>query len=57
MSDDTGRRFKDFLARLVRVPKHEIDAEEKREARNKERRTTPKPAAKHGQIVPTVEPR
>jgi hypothetical protein len=45
--------FTDLLTKLARVPKVEIDAEEKREARNESRRKTPKPSAKPGQIVPT----
>lgn len=45
-------RFLELLTKLARVPKAEVDAEEKREQRNKDRRKTPKPAAKHGQIVP-----
>ncbi len=43
--------FSTLLTKLARVPKAEIDAEEKREQRNKDRRKTPKPAAKPGQIV------
>jgi hypothetical protein len=46
-------RFSELLTKLARVPKAEIDAEEKREQRNKDRRKTPKPAAKPGRIVPT----
>ena len=45
-------RFSELLTKLARVPKAEIDAEEKREQRNKDRRKTPKPAARPGQIVP-----
>jgi hypothetical protein len=51
-----AERFKDFLRRLARVPKREIDEQERRDTRNRERRKTPKPA-KHGRIVPTIEPR
>ncbi len=47
-----ANRFSTLLTKLARVPKAEIDAEEKREQRNKDRRKTPKPAAKRGQIVP-----
>jgi hypothetical protein len=45
-------RFSELLARLARVPKAEIDAEGKREQRNKDRRKTPKPRAKAGHIIP-----
>lgn len=43
----------ELLTKLARVPKAEIDADEKREQRNKDRRKTPKPAARPRQIVPT----
>jgi hypothetical protein len=43
--------FEDLLTLLARVPKHEIDAEDKREARNKARRKKPK-RAKPGAIIP-----
>jgi len=46
-------RFSELLTKLARVPKAEIDAEGKREQRNKDRRKTPQPAAKPGQIIPT----
>jgi hypothetical protein len=49
-------RFKSLLTRLARVPKAEIDAEQKREERNDARRKTEKPARPHGQIVPPQEP-
>jgi hypothetical protein len=52
MSERTGDRFTDFLKRLVRVPKREIDEQERRDTRNKERRKHPRPA-KPGQIVPS----
>jgi hypothetical protein len=55
-NDVPARRFADLLKRLVRVPKREIDEQERRDTRNRARRKTPKPA-KHGQIVPTTEPR
>jgi hypothetical protein len=44
--------FDELLRKLARVPKAEIDAEERRQERNKARRKTPKPA-KPGHIVPT----
>ena len=48
--------FKSLLTRLARVPKAEIDAEQKREERNDARRKTEKPAAKRGRIIPAREP-
>jgi hypothetical protein len=55
MNEDTSDPFKSLLGKLARVPKAEIDAEEKREGRNKERRKTPRPAAKPGHIVQTPD--
>ena len=46
--------FRSLLNKLARVPKAEIDAEERREEENKARRKTPKPPAKPGHIVPTI---
>ena len=46
--------FRSLLNRLARVPKAEIEAEERREEANKARRKNPKPPAKPGQIVPTT---
>jgi len=53
MPPESDRRsaFDSLLKQLARVPKSEIDAEERREERNKARRKTPKPA-KPGHIVP-----
>jgi hypothetical protein len=50
--------FKNLLAKLSRVPKREIDEQEKRDTRNRERRKNPRPA-KPGQIasVPESNPR
>lgn len=48
---DAAEGFPSLLSRLARVPKAEIDAEEKREQRNKARRKTPKLRAKSGHII------
>lgn len=53
VNKNSDEQFSSLLSRLARVPKHEVDEEEAREARNDARRKTPKPAAKPGQIVPT----
>ena len=45
----------DLLVRLVSVPRTEIDALEKKTARNFKRRTTRKAYAKAGRIVEPVE--
>ena len=50
--NDEHAAFSRLLSKLARVPKAEIDAEERRDERNKARRKTPKPA-KPGHIVPT----
>lgn len=52
---DERTAFSSLLMRLARVPKAEIDAEQKREERNDARRKTPKPAAKPGHIVERPE--
>jgi len=52
MSLSESSRFSDLPTKLARVPKAEIDAEEKREQRNKDRRKTPQPRAKSGHIIP-----
>lgn len=54
-NDEQGA-FKRLLTRLVGVPKREIDAEEKRETRNKSRRKTPK-HAKPRHILPDAPTR
>jgi hypothetical protein len=43
-------RFTDFLRRLVRVPKHEIDEQERQQKRAGDRQP-----AKAGRIVPGVK--
>jgi hypothetical protein len=53
--ENESTRFKDLLTRLSRVPKREIDEQEKREAHNKERRKHPRPA-KPGQIATVPDP-
>lgn len=47
---DQHNRFSDLLRRLVRVPKAEIDAEERKYQQKRKRGADP---AKHGQIIPT----
>ena len=41
-----------LMSDVLAVPKSEIDKAERQEQRNKARRKTPKPSAKHGEIVP-----
>jgi hypothetical protein len=53
MQSENDSPFVRLLTRLARVPKSEVDEEQRREERNKARRTTPKPPAKPGHIVPT----
>jgi hypothetical protein len=41
-----------LLSNVLAVPKSEVDKAERQEQRNKARRKTPKPSARHGDIVP-----
>ena len=50
-NDSPLGRFESLLKRIARVPKREIDEQERIDARNKERRKTKRPA-KPGHIVP-----
>jgi hypothetical protein len=50
MTKDSGDPFTTLLRRLARVPKEEIDAEERKYQQKRKRGAEP---AKHGQIVPT----
>jgi hypothetical protein len=56
MASDEQSAFNELLTRLARVPKREVEEEERREQRNEARRKTPKPAAKPGHILPSTEP-
>jgi len=49
--NDEGSAFNDLLTRLARVPKREVEEEERREERNEARRKTPKQAAKPRHIA------
>ena len=55
-SADRGpQKFIDLLARLVRVPKSEIEEQDRRESRKFKTRTTHKAYAKPGQIAAQPE--